>query len=278
MKQFIALVSMLLVSYNSYAQMGDDTRTVVGVAQFSSTEDSKYSSIVTEKVVEIITNTKRFLVVDRTSSDKIRSELELQKSEAFLDSKNLVEQDIAVAAEKMITGHINKVPIYAMRNTSGAIYGYKCGVSFQMKVVDVATGLSTESVTLEGKASNIMMSPESAVTFAMQSMQKEIEAYMRYNFPVTGKIIRILSEKGGAAQSVLLNVGQNNGVVVGDKFIVSQIEMLNGKPYPSELGVIVVTKLSGDSFSECSVPKKIGEAIKSGFAVNANVKCELIVK
>ena len=50
--------------------------------------------------MEMLTNSKRFRVVDRTSREKITQELELQKSEAFIDSDNLVEQDVAVAAEK----------------------------------------------------------------------------------------------------------------------------------------------------------------------------------
>ena len=60
----------------------------------------------------MLTNSKRFRVVDRTSREKITQELELQKSEAFIDSDNLVEQDVAVAAEKMITGEIVKIPVY----------------------------------------------------------------------------------------------------------------------------------------------------------------------
>lgn len=97
-----------------------DSRPVVGVAQFTCQEESPYTGLVTEKVVEMLTNTRRFRVVDRTSHDKIREELELQKSEAFIDSKNLVEQDIAVAAEKMVTGHIVKIPVYAMKMPTAA--------------------------------------------------------------------------------------------------------------------------------------------------------------
>ena len=110
-------LTILLFAYSlcGYTQLHEDTRPVVGVAKFTCDNDATYANLVTEKVVEMLTNTKRFLVVDRTSNDKVKAELELQKSEAFLDSKNLVEQDIAVAAEKLITGHINKIPIYAIK-------------------------------------------------------------------------------------------------------------------------------------------------------------------
>ena len=61
-------------------------RPVVGVAELLATKKSLYE-VSNRKVVEMLTNTHRFIVVDRTSRDKVEEELELQKSEAFLDSK-----------------------------------------------------------------------------------------------------------------------------------------------------------------------------------------------
>ncbi len=272
------LFLMFVYSLYGYTQNQADTRPVVGVAKFTCETDSRFSGLVTEKVVEMLTNTKRFQVVDRTSNDKVKAELELLKSEAFMDSKNLVEQDIAIAAEKLITGHINKIPIYAMKNADGSVKGYKGSVSFQMKVVDVATGLSTEAVSFDGKASDLMLSPESAVTQAMQSLQGQLEEYFRKNFPVSGKILKILQEDKTGAKVVLLNIGKKQGVKERDKFIVSIVEMLEGQPYPKELGEIEVQKLSGESFAECKVPKKMGGEIKARFTGNEKIICNLIIE
>ena len=123
-----------------------------------------------------------------------------------------------------------------MKNADGSVKGYKGSVSFQMKVVDVATGLSTEAVSFDGKASELMLSPESAVTQAMQSLQGQLEEYFRKNFPVSGKILKILQEDKAGAKVVLLNIGKKQGVKEGDKFIISIVEMLEGQPYPKELG------------------------------------------
>ena len=51
----------------------------------------------------------------------------------------------------MITGEIVKIPVYRMKNGDGTIRGYKASVAFQMKIVDVATGLSTEATSLKEK-------------------------------------------------------------------------------------------------------------------------------
>lgn len=276
MKQLLFLFILLAHSLGGYAQA--DTRPVVGVAQFTCEQQSPYTGLVTEKVVEMLTNTKRFRVVDRTSIDKIHEELEFQKSEAFLDSKNRVEQDIAVAAEKMITGHIVKIPVYQIKNPNGTVRGYKASVAFQMKVVDVATGLSTEATSFQGKASKENLSPESAVTQAMTSLQDEIYEYFRINFPVTAQISRILSEKGGAAKEVLVTAGKAQGIAVGNKFSVESIEMINGEPYPSVIGEIVVKRIAGESFSECEVDKKTGIAIAEKFKSGIKMECKLIIK
>lgn len=261
-----------------YAQPVDDDRQVVGVAEFSCKENSPYTGLVTEKVVEMLTNSKRFRVVDRTSRDKIVQELELQKSEAFIDSENLVEQDVAIAAEKMITGEIVKIPVYRIKNGDGSVRGYKASVAFQMKVVDVATGLSTEATSFEGKASDECLSPESAVTMAMMSLEDEISEYFRINFPVTAKLMRILKEKNGTVEVLLIKAGKKQGVKVGDKFKLESMEELDGELLPTTLGTATVTELKGEAYSECKIGKKEGKSIYEHFNANNKIKCSLIIK
>lgn len=275
MKGFITIAFLAASVLCAKAQQ--DVRPVVGVAEFTCGDASPYSRLVTEKVVEMLTNTKRFRVVDRTSIDKIHAELELQKSEAFLDSKNRVEQDVAVAAEKMITGHITKIPVYAMRNANGSLRGYKASVAFEMKVVDVATGLSTEATSFQGKASDEYLSPESAVTAAMQSLQSDIAEYFRVNFPVTAKVVRVLSEKGGRAREVLLSAGTEQGIKEGDVFTIENVEMIDGSPYMTELGRAQVKRVAGANFCECEVDKDAGLAVLEKFKAAEMLQCKLVV-
>ncbi len=278
MKSIVVSIIMAACILRGYAQPVDDERQVVGVAEFSCKENSPYTGLVTEKVVEMLTNSKRFRVVDRTSRDKIVQELELQKSEAFIDSENLVEQDVAIAAEKMITGEIVKIPVYRIKNGDGSVRGYKASVAFQMKVVDVATGLSTEATGFEGKASDECLSPESAVTMAMMSLEDEISEYFRINFPVTAKLMRILKEKNGTAEVLLIKAGKKQGVKVGDKFKVENMEELDGELLPTTLGTAIVTELKGEAYSECKVGKKEGKSIYEHFKANNKIKCSLIIK
>lgn len=269
-KTIIISTMIAMGGVTAFPQQSADNRPVVGVAEFSCQENSPYTRLVTEKVVEMLTNTRRFKVVDRTSIDKIQAELELQKSEAFLDSKNLVEQDIAVAAEKMITGHIVKIPVYRMKNPDGSVRGFKASVGFEMKVVDVATGLSSEATSFQGKASQECMSPEAAVNMAMQSIQSEIGDWFRINFPIICSVSRVLDNK-----TVLINAGTEQGVKPGNTFKVEAVEMLDGHPYHKFLGEIKIKTVAGPHFSECEVPKKIMDQIKSHFDNADKIICEL---
>lgn len=156
----------------------------------------------------------------------------------------------------MITGEIVKIPVYRMKNGDGTIRGYKASVAFQMKIVDVATGLSTEATSFEGKASDECLSPESAVTMAMMSLQDRMAEYFRINFPITAKLMKIVKEKNGVAEIILIKAGKKHGIKVGDKFNVEVLEILDGEILPTTLGIVTVTALKGEAYSECKVSKK----------------------
>ena len=254
-----------------------DSKPVVGVAEFTKEVDSKYASSVAEKVVQVVTNTKRFIVVDRTSYDKVKQELEFQKSEAFLDSKNTVKQDVALAAQYMIVGHILKMSVYAMKNTDGSVNGYKASVAFTLKVNDVETGKTTEAESFQTEVSPLMLSPESAVNEALKSIEPNLTSYFIKTFPLTTKISKVLTTKKDAAQTVLIAGGKTFGFKEGDKLIVEKNEMIDGKPYPSQIGEIKIVKIAGDDFSECSVSDG-GKEILSRFNAAEKLSCKLIIK
>ena len=273
------LILIFICSVNSligYSQK-DTTKPVVGVAEFTKEVDSKYAASVAEKVVQVVTNTKRFIVVDRTSYDKVKQELELQKSEAFIDSKSTVKQDAALAAQYMIIGHIIKMSVYAMKNTDGSVNGYKASIAFTLKVNDVETAKTTEAESFQTDVSPLMLSPESAVNEALNSIEPKLTSYFVKTFPLITKISKVLTSKKDAALTVLIAGGNSFGFKEGDKLTVEKNEMIDGKPYPSQIGEIKIVKIAGDDFSECSVSDG-GKEILSNFNAGAKLTCKLIVK
>lgn len=275
MKRALFTFSLLVYGFTSYSQEG--TKPVIGIAKFTSEVDSKYATSVAEKVVQVVTNTRRFTVVDRTSYDKVKEELEFQKSEAFLDSKNTVKQDALLAAHYMILGHIVKMSIYAMKNTDGSVNGYKASTAFTLKVNDVESGKTTEAESFQTEVSPLMLSPESAVNEALKSIEPKLSAYFLKTFPLTTKISKVLTSKKEAARTVLIAGGKSFGFKVGDKLIVEKIGLIDGKPYPSEIGELKILKIAGADFSECSVLDG-GKEILMSLQTGDNIICKLIVK
>ncbi|MCW2119985.1 penicillin-binding protein activator LpoB [Flavobacterium sp. 7A] len=275
MKNFILVVFCFVNSLVGYSQI--DTKPVVGVAEFTSEVNSKYATAVAEKVVQIVTNTKRFTVVDRTSYDKVKQELEFQKSEAFLDTKNTAKQDVALAAESMIVGNILKMSVYAMKNSDGSVNGYKSSVAFTLKVNEVESGKTTEAESFQTEVSPLMLSPESAVNEALKSIEPKLTSYFTKTFPVKTKISRVLTSKKESASTVLISGGTELGLKEGDKFIVEKNEMIDGKPYPSQIGELKINKIAGADFSECTVLDG-GKEILARFNAAEKLTCKLLIK
>ncbi len=274
-KIVILLLSMFVGSTTCFSQT--DNRKVVGVAEFTSETDSPFATSVAEKVVEMVAKTKRFIVVDRTSYNKVKEELEFQKSEAFLDSKNTAKQGVAVAAQYMIIGHLVKMNIYRMKNSDGTTNGFKASASFTLKVNDVESGITTEAESFQTEVSPMAASKEQAVNQALQSVEGALFDYFAKTFPLTVKIAKIIETKKNEAKTILIDGGQALGVTEGDIFSVEFIEMLNGKPFPNEIGRLEVVKLVGADFAECKVVKGGGE-ILARFNAADNITCKLIVE
>ncbi len=258
-------------------KQANDDREVVGVAEFKIDTESPYASLVTEKVVEVLKNSNRFIVVDRTNRDKVQEELELQKREEFI-GKDVVEQGSSLAAKKLVQGTITKIPVYRMKNSDGSVRGYKASVAFQLKVDDVATQQTTEAMSFEGKTSKECISAQAAVQMAMNSLEPALAEYVRITFPLHAKIMKILKSDNGKAVNILIKSGKKHGVKVGDQFIVTALEILDGEEIPTEIGNITVVKHVGEVFSECKVDKKIQQQLYSLFNTNTQLRCTLIIK
>ena len=77
---------------------------------------------------------------------------------------------------------------------------------------------------------------------------------------------------------VLVNAGSEQGLKEGHELTVSFIEMLEGKPYPSQIAELKVVKVAGTSFSECKVLGKGRKELLSRFNAGEKLECKLIIE
>ena len=274
-RAIVAFIFCGILNIPGYCQI--DSRPIVGVANFTFDKESNYISAITEKVVEMLTKSKRFQVVDRTSHDKVIEELEFQKSEYFLDSKHTAEQGALIGADYMVTGEIRQIAVSRIKNTDGTIGGYKASLSFTIKIVEVASTLSSEAQSFESKGGMKALSPERAVDEAIRTMEEKLEDYFTNNFPVNVELVKILATKKSAATRVLIAGGKSHGLNEGDKLEVQKIELIGDKPYPNTIGFVKVEKVVSNDFAECSVLKS-GSEILQAFEGAEKVMCKLVRK
>ena len=250
---FLFLVFTILIANTSYSQQSQDKRRIVAVEKFVSETPTKYDRAITEKVIEIITKSKRFQVVDRTNLDLIKKEQELQKSEEFFDG-NRVQQGAMKGADYQVIGNIRMLNI--VRMTSGGDFnGYKATLSFNLKIVNTETSESTEAQSFESRGAAAQLTPERAVDEAIRTLEESMNTYFQEEFPVILTISRVLKDDDGEAEIVLISGGKSHGLKEGDEFLVKSVEMIDGSPYYQEIGKIELLKISGDNFSECEVDK-----------------------
>jgi hypothetical protein len=79
------------------------------------------------------------------------------------------------------------------------------------------------------------------------------------------------------AVTVLIAGGKSFGFKEGDELIVEKNELIDGKPYPSQIGEIKIVRMAGDDFSECTVSDG-GKEILSRFNAVEKLTCKLIIK
>lgn len=267
MKKKLFVIILLIVSGLS-AHSQTINKPVVGVQKFTSEVNSPFVNSVYEKVVQVVTNTYRFNLLDLVGAEIMIEEL---KSEKYLDSKNDQKSMELLTMQYMIIGHLVKMNIFTMKNPDGSVNGFKASAALTLKVNDVGTGKTTEAEHFQTEVSPLALSKEQAVNRALMSIEHSLNNYFSKTFPLETNIVKVFD-----AKKVLVSGGKDYGFNVGDILYVERIEMLNGKPYLTEIGEIKVTKLAGD-FSECSVSKG-GKEILAAFIASEKMNCKLILK
>lgn len=270
--KFLHFLFFAIFCQFSFAQ--NVQKPVLGISQFSSSTNSKFAPSITELVVKAVTNSKKFTVVDRTSYEKVKDELEFQKSEQFMDSKNLAKQDAALASEFLLIGDLTKVNIFAMKNPDGSVNGYKASFAFTLKINNVETGETTESFSFQTKVSDLAFTPESAINESFKSVERDIITFFNKTFPFQSKIVKLLEVKKDQVTKVLLIGGANESFMEGSKLKVELLEELEGRILKTTIANLKITKINGE-FSEANVING-GVILLSNFNSKQKLVCSLI--
>lgn len=244
---------------------------------------SQDANSIYETVTNAFVKTKRFNIVDRSKMESLKKERELQKTEDFMESKNLVEQGGLLSVNFFISGHVISASPEQMRADDGTIT-YKTKLSISLKVIDVATGQVISTETIEPKSGSSLMgvlgvgttSAQSSMAKAIKGIEDKVDEFVKKNFPQMFSIAEIQEKDGkGNATKILIAGGSEFGLKKGDKLkVVEIIEMdVNGKKISrkKEVGELKITKVEDENFSICSVSSG-GIDINAKFEAKANLQ------
>jgi TolB-like protein len=265
-------------------------RTVIGISPFTyaSYIESKYVGEVTEVVSNEFVKANRFSIVDRTKLNVVTDERELQKSEAFIDSK-VIAQGRSIGARYIVTGHLASIGTSNAFSAERRQYIYTAKVILSIKIIDVETGEVVHGETFGkgtsggtptgGYFSQLFSascdqpgyggSTDQAVKDAIANISCGVSRWIRRVFPVMVSIVEVQeTHKRRGAETVLLAAGKGYGLNKGKKLKVIELTnvSVDGKALirQKEIGTLEVTKVEDDNFSICSVEDggvEIGEKV-----------------
>lgn len=298
-KKTLIFLSLLSLGIQSQAQKKINVAFIPMTFNESSINEVEARTI-QEAVVNSFVSTKRFSVVDRSNLEALESEKKLQRTEAFMDSKETFTDGISKGASYLIEGSIISI------NHTGKKNKWKSNVAVQLKILDVSTGeiVSTEginsTVSLEKekneksdraarfrpgkkKEKQLMVkelsenkqSQEASFQLAMQGLINNIQEFAIANFPIhvdlvewVGKDAKTKVPETGPFRFFVVAAGDGLGMEVGQILdLVSPSEVVvNGKTIirQNKIGFALITKVDDENFSTARVvsgEKDIKDAI-----------------
>lgn len=276
--------------------IAQNEKTVIAVLPFVTKIQGVNPDLVQEMVTKQFVKSGRFDIVDRSKFQKVITELNVQKSEEFLNSK-IVDQGKLLGAQYLVTGVVTQMnstsrdivstkPPY----THSRLWDHLITVSYQ--VIDVETGkaIYSENINAENTAAH-NASESDARDNAQCLLGRNIRYAVMKEFPQEIEIVKIeKTNKKGLPDEVLISAGTNffdadskgnecdKGLIdkiniFKKKDVVKlkayQIEVLtvNGKEAKreKEIGTLKLKDVEGD-FSVCEVTdgaKEIQEMMNS---------------
>lgn len=215
MKEIFFSAFFFLLLFTSQAQ--DAEKTTIAVLPFvnGSGTNTSYASVVQDYVTKEIIKGQRFDILDRSKFKKVLEELNIQKSEEFINSK-IVEQGKLSGAQYIVTGVLTHLGTNKSSNTIVDTKGrptttetWNAEIKFSFQVIDVATSRAALQENFSG-VSSANTSEIAAQENAQCKVNKQVKYAIMKLFPQEIEIISIeKSSKKGMPEEVLISAGTN---------------------------------------------------------------------
>ena len=272
-KNLLFLVFALCASVASSAQ--GVTKQVVNVEGFSYSNDFSQAeaAIVRNNVIQSLQSTKRIIVVDLAQQQSIQSEAERRKSEAAMNDEHEVADITQLNANYILKGMLNSVNTEHKSGKNiigGGTYSYyETTLNYTIQLIDPATGatMSSYSYTASGRDDNSQQASRSA---AVNGSSANMKKFIEEAFPVKGTIVQVAEGDSKKAKTVYINLGNDQGIQKGQKFVVYVVIDIAGEKSEKEIGTLTAVEVMSASRTLCKVNDG-GDVIATNLASNVEM-------
>jgi len=272
MKKIIfSSILALAASVTSFAQV---TKQVVNVEGF--TYSSAFSEVeantVRNNVIQSLQATKRIIVVDLQQQEAVKAEAERRKSESAMNDEHAVADITQLNANYLIKGTLNSIETKSeqKKNSEGKVYTqWWTTINYTIQLIDPSTGATQSSYNYKA----LGLSTEgasSARTDAVNSSVANMKKFIEEAFPVKGTIVAVADGDAKKAKKVYINLGNDQGIEKGQKFIVYAVVDIAGEKSEKEVGTLTAEEVMSATRTLCKVNDG-GAVIAQNMASNSEM-------
>lgn len=280
-KSLLLLTMLVFCVLGSAAQESSTTKKVLIVDNFTMPmiKKQEYRAVVTglrDRIIGEITKTKKVEIIDVATNAFFQSQREKAGSDEALDSALSSEAREAASkefgAEFGLQGHVSHMAGVRKKLDNGSVY-YAGEITVTLKVINLIDGtvVHSEDYSYAGMTAKTGDTDVAAITNTGNYLLAFVPKFVGKAFPTNGKIIDIAASKKGVATDVYIDLGENVGVKVKDKFKVYQVSIVAGRDVKTDIGSLTVSEVGGADISTCKV-SKCGAQISESFANPDKVK------
>jgi curli biogenesis system outer membrane secretion channel CsgG len=303
MRQLFFLISLIFCNAKMYSQ---DDKISIAVPNFAvapgANVDANTAEAIHQRVIDALVKNKKITVVERGQMDVLSREIQIQRSESFMDGNNNVADKIRnTGANYLLTGVISRID-YSQEQKELKQFNVKtyqmevkerytafyCMIELNLKLIDISTGQIALSEVIaaknrggqgggfifgkDGAANN-----ENAYSGALDDVTSSAGYFCRKAFPVNFKVVEITEkDRKGNAKSLLILGDESDYLREGQMLsvkVLTELDM-NGKKIirKKELGEAKISKLEEGGFINVKIKKGEEEITK---AIDSKQKIEI---
>lgn len=248
MKKVLLLLLGIFMLSNVLVQAQEDTRPTILVAKFGGNKDFKQAYIdqVRSKVLEGITKTQRFRVIDGLSDAAFQNEATRRMAESAMTDETARTQLMqTLGAQYIVTGAVTTLSSVQGKLDDGSIY-YTGNIAYTINLLDAATGTAKASETFNhnGLTADDGDSEVEAVNKTCERIVKDVTTFIDKNVKLSSKIVQIDEVKKDKAATVYIDLGEESGIQKGQKFEVFKEVMVGTRVTTKKIGELTAVEVS----------------------------------